>query len=389
MTIAYIYLRILPIAGVDKKPVQQAAAIKKLGIKDFDVIVLNPNETKEQDGVKYVKYRTFPKPFHWLDYIFKHNFWRYKIFEKSLDLSKYDYLIIRYPRADRSGIQFSKLHSIITEHHTRDLFEFKLEAQTSKSVIVKLFKYLRYFLENKYGMTILHNSKGNICLSNSIKENLSIRTKKRLNKIVIGNGTNVDSIEFTKYKIFDQKELHIAFVGSSNAPWFGIDRLISGIRNYKGDIDIKLHLIGSFSNHFKKYDFIILHGLLKDKDFDKVMRDQNIACGSLALYLSHGDDASTLKIREYTSRGMPFIISGKDIDLTYSNIDSNFFLEVPNDASPIDFEKVIEFVREINSKYTVDELSSYMREYAKKYMDWTIKMQQYHDFVKKIDEGTP
>jgi hypothetical protein len=389
LSIAYIYLRILPIAGVDKKPVQQAAAIKKLGIKDFDVIVLNPNETKEQDGVKYVKYRTFPRPFQWLDYIFKHNFWRYKIFEESLDLRKYDYLILRYPSADKTGINFFKKHNVITEHHTNEYVEFLVDAKNARMPHVKILKYLRYFLEKRYGTKMLSNSAGIITNTDDVKI-FEISRLPHNNRIIkVPNGITVDSIPFTKFKKFDQHELNIALLGSYDLIWHGTERLIKSINRYSRKIRINLHLIGGFKVH--KIDLenasIFNHGSLNGESLDVVLNEMNIASSTLALYTKDLDTNCSLKTREYIARGLPFILAYDDDDLLEHPPEKQFFLQFPNDPSPIDFEKVIEFVKEINSKYKGDELSIYMREYAKKYMDWTIKMQQYYNFVKEIDES--
>jgi len=386
LKIAYIYLRIMLISGVDKKPIQQAAAIKKLGIKDFDVIVLNPEVTKEADGVKYYKYKTFPKPFHYLDYIFKHNFWRYKIFDECLDLKKYDYLILRYPGADRTGKQLFINNRIITEHHTRETIELLLEASTSKHIHIKLLKYLRYYLEKTYADKMLSNAKGLIAVSNIPKKYQVERISKEIPAVTIGNGTNVESIPFTKFAEFDNKTLNIAMVGSSYVPWYGVERIIEGMNKYSGKIKIILHLIGGFSSKFKESENIKLHGILKGEDFDNVMSRMNLAVSSLALYTCHGD-GSNLKVREYVARGIPFIIASKDPDLNNKLIKHKFFIEFPNDSSLIDFDKVIDFVAKLNAKYSIDELSIYMRNYAEKYMDWTVKMKQYYEFVEKIHSG--
>ena len=204
--------------------------------------------------------------------------------------------------------------------------------------------------------------------------------------ITIGNGTNVEGIPFTKYTKFDNKTLNIAMVGSSYVPWFGVERIIEGMKKYSGPVKIVLHLIGGFSSHFKETDNIKLHGVLKGNEFDDVMCQMNLAVSSLALYICHGD-GSNLKVREYIARGLPFIIASKDPDLDVKAMKHKFFLEFPNDTSLIDFNKVIDFVSEINSKYSIEELSSYMRAYAEKYMDWTIKMKKYYDFVEKIHSG--
>lgn len=91
-----------------KKTEAQAKAIAKLGYDNFPIFIVNPHKEADFGVLKYIK--CSPDNFFlklW-DYIYTFHFRRYKIIENVIDLSIYDFLILRYPKADKSGISFIK-----------------------------------------------------------------------------------------------------------------------------------------------------------------------------------------------------------------------------------------------------------------------------------------
>lgn len=389
LKIAFIQLRLMPLYGVDKKTEAQAEAIRNLNIRNFDFYILNPSTSKTtKNGVIFKKCTSKKSVFKYLDFIFGYNFWRYNFIKKSVELKKYDYIILRYPKADKSGISFFRKNNVITEHHGNEIVEFRLEIAKSKSLILKLAKLLRLSLEKKYGSKLLQNAKGFIGMSDTICNIELAKLSQKKPAIAISNGIDNQSVEFTKFKPYHKpKNFNIIFLASTAAPWHGLERIIDSLNNYSGDTKITLHIIGNFNQRFDCNAEIKYYGVLENDKLDEVMTKMHTAISTMALYYKKMNEASALKTREYIARGIPFIMAYNDTDLMAHPPEKKFFLQFPNDDSPIDFNKVIDFVKEINEKYQPGELSAYMRSYAEKYLDWKVKMKQYVDFVYEIDRN--
>lgn len=375
----------MTLTGIDKKPLQQAKALKSIDAEDIiDIYVLNPNKTEKINGVNYVKFKSCKITPYW-DYAFKHNFNRFSVLDE-IDLEKYDYIILRYPKADASGIKYFKNHKIITEHHTNEFVELKMEAKYSKNVLYKLLKHLRASLEKRYAPKVLKHAKGIIGVSPEIVEcekekagNLPAKT--------FSNGITVSDIKQTGFVPFDGKTLNIVLPTSSEMFFYGIGRILKSIENYTGKVDIKLHLLGKWhSRQFIKNKKIIYHGTLNGSDYNNLMEKMNLGMGTFALYRLKKQQASTLKARDFTARGLPFVLAYHDICFDENPPKMKFYKQFSNNPNPIDFNEVIEFAEYISSPSMRENLSNYMRDYATQYLDWSIIMQKYIDFVKEIDD---
>lgn len=107
----------------------------------------------------------------------------------------------------------------------------------------------------------------------------------------------------------------------------------------------------------------------------------NLGIGTLALYKKNMNEASVLKVREYVSRGIPFIKAYYDTDIDNIPELSPFYLNFPNNDSLIDVNKIIEFLTSV-SKSELD-ISNIMHKIAVEKLDWSVKMKEYVDFVNK------
>ncbi len=384
MKIAYIYISIMPLTGVDKKPLQQANALKTIGAEDIvDIYVLNMDKTEKVNGVNYVKYKSCKITPYW-DYAFKHNFNRFSVLDE-INLDNYDYIILRYPKADASGIKYLKKYNIITEHHANEFVELKMEAKYSKNPLYKLLKHLRASLEKKYAPKILKHAKGIIGVSPEIVE-CEKQKSGNVPARAFANGITVADIKHTGFVPFDGKTLNIVMPFAHELFFHGVDRIIKSVENYTGKVDIKLHLLGRWhSRQYTDNKRVIYYGTLKGDDYNNLMAKMNIGMGTFALYRRREQQASPLKIRDFTARGLPFILAYDDICFDENPQEMPFYKQFPNNADPIDFNEVIKFAEYISSSPVKDKISDYMRNYASKYLDWSIIMKKYIDFVKQID----
>jgi len=386
MNIAYIYFAKDDSPGVADRMFAMAQGAKNANIKNIHFINLNSLKHGTIRLIEFIKFKQKKIPLNYYDYFFC----RYKIIEKSINLHKYNFIILRYPASDPSGIEFASRYNVITEHHTKEIPEYLSHLESKLSFIIKFFKKIRLKLEIRYGHKILEQVKGIICVTDEIRNAELSRIDKKIHSITIPNGIDVQNIKKTGFKRFDGNTLNIVTVVSSPAPWHGLDKIISPINLYNGKVKINFHIVGNIiKNDINSIPHncskVIFHGLKYGKKLDEIMKDMNCAVSTMALYKKGMNEACSLKTREYTARGIPFILAYKDPDLQYVEKDFKFYLSFPNDESEIQIEKIIDFASRMSEKDYKESISDYMREYAFKYMDWTVKIKKYIEFLEEIE----
>ena len=377
----YLYINFFPSIeiGVEKRIAGMARAAKELNLINFDFVILTSDVSKKYENLNYIKYRCNFLPFRKYKEIFK----RYQIIEHNIDLKQYDKIVLRYAGADKTGIEFLKNHCTITEHHTIEESERKIMLKDSMPVLIRILKHIRFYLEKKYGRYLLEKSMKIVGMTDEIckyEQKRSLNSQKPA--LTITNGISVKEITFTGFRPIKNRHLNIAMIASNLSQWHGVGRLIESANQYSGDYKITLHFIGNIKINTNKISNnsvnIECHGIKTDEALDKILQKMNIAVSTLALYKNKMGEACSLKTREYTARGLPFILAYDDKDLQYSDKNNRFFMQFPNDSSLIDFDKIIEFAESISKN---KDISKYMRNYADKYMDWKTKITQLKEFI--------
>ena len=269
----------------------------------------------------------------------------------------------------------NKSFKLITEHHTKEVEELLGAKQIGRGLSELLTARANF-----------SNIDGLIAVTDEIR-NYEIRRgfKNPDASIAIGNGIDVNSVKMTGFKPFDGKRLKIVFVASNNAKWHGLDRILRGTKKYKGSLEVELHIVGDISKdslreYIEDENKIEMHGILHGEDLDELMKEMNLAIGSLGIHRNGMRSACVLKVRDYTARGIPFILSYDDMDL---EDDLPFCQQIQANDRPVELEMLIDFCEGLGS-YNPDELSRQMRNYALTHMDWQPKMQSYLDFAKRV-----
>lgn len=134
--------------------------------------------------------------------------------------------------------------------------------------------------------------------------------------------------------------------------WHGIDRLLHGIHHYNQNNipakrEIQLHLVGggaevdTYRELTKRLKLrnVIFHGPKYGGELENIYRRAAVGVGALGLHRRQSSFQSLLKNVEYCYYGLPFIIGNPDPDFK----NQPFVLEFPNDDSPIDIQKIIEW----------------------------------------------
>ena len=87
-------------------------------------------------------------------------------------------------------------------------------------------------------------------------------------------------------------------------------------------------------------EHVIFHGQLFGDELNKVFNQCCFAIGSLARHRSGITVIKTLKNREYSTRGIPFIYSEQDSDFD----NQPYILKATPDESPVDMQQILDFI---------------------------------------------
>ena len=205
--------------------------------------------------------------------------------------------------------------------------------------------------------------------------------------INISNGVDFDSIPLhVSQQSTHNTSLPLHLIGVAEVHyWHGFDRMIYGIGEYYkkgGQRDVYFHVVGGvhpaymqglpqatgFQILIDKYGIgnrIIFHDALYGQDLDDVFNQCQFAVGSLGRHRSGISIIKTLKNREYATRGIPFIYSEKDSDFDFQP----YIIKAPSDESPIDVNKIIDFID--NFQLKPEDIRK-----SVEHLSWKIQMQR-------------
>ena len=202
--------------------------------------------------------------------------------------------------------------------------------------------------------------------------------------IRISNGVDFDSIPLhsplTTHRL-PLKTLHLIGVAEVH-PWHAFDRVVAGLGEYKGNVEVRFHIVGGvhpnqmaryFTPLIEKYqlqDKVIFHGTLFGEALDEVFNQCQFAIGSLGRHRSGITVIKTLKNREYATRGIPFIYSEQDSDFDHQP----YVMKAPADETPIDIQQIIDFMEHFT-------MSPAEIRKTVKHLTWKIQMQKVIDAV--------
>ncbi len=392
MKVFYLYYYKPNLPGVNNKIISKIKSLNELGIdvtilcftsesnlphlKDFKVIYVKPQEQVKLPRIFNLKYLSF------CNQIIS-NYNNYKYLKSILINLDFDLLIMRYGTANYF---FNKLvlyfkYKFIFEHNTHELEQLKLRYKG----IFKSHSWITYeYLSEKYcGSKVLSNAAGLIGVTNEITnyERSRISDKNLLPlSITISNGIEVDKFPIN---IPDniKNEINLVMILGVNAEWHGLDRIINGLKNYKGNEKVTLYIIGKV-NEIKCANVVYL-GYLNTEQMNSFFCINNIHLGiaSLALHRINIKEASVLKAREYLARGIPFVLGYIDTDFENNIINERFIYHVDANDTDIDVEKLVQFY---NRVALINNYPQEIRNLAKEKVDMSVKISQYKRFLDDI-----
>lgn len=200
-----------------------------------------------------------------------------------------------------------------------------------------------------------------------------------LKEITFSNGVDTGAISWTPTYYNIDAELRMICV-SSLLQWHGFDRIIHGISIYlqsSPKVQIHLDVVGDgpdqarlmqLVSNYNLSDYIEFHGFVDGLRLDSLYRDSHICISSLAMHRIGLMHASSLKNREYASRGLPIVMSAKDTDFPES---LPWVLYVSQTDDPLDIAKIHDFAVGV---YRREGISASIRQYAESNLNWDAKI---------------
>ncbi len=363
-------------AGVQNKLIDEAKAMKAKGI---DIYVLNREKDCNEDNIYFKKVdKYFSDKYSFELYL---RAFKMRVIEEIIDLNSYDKIYLRYPLLDFSSLSYAKKygHKTITQHHTKELNEIL------KYKINPLFKGMQYLLEKFLAPSFFTHISGLTAMSDDVIEYEVKRTEFKGKIFRFSNG--IDSSRYTASPIYSdlKKSLNMIFIASNFSSWHGLDRLLSSLSNYGGATDIKLYIVVNLdkkhSNMINSIEFnsnakIMQCGKLYGKELDKIYKNIDLACDSLAMHRLEMKESSTLKSKEYIARGIPYLYSAFDMDMIEIK---EYLFDVGYSEAEIEFEKIIDFYSELDKQ----EMQHKFKKCAENTLDWKNKVNSLVEFINK------
>lgn len=364
-----------PQSGITKKVIYQVSGLVKHGI---NAVVLFLGNKKENDKfeqpfvqfepVKGPPYRSFREKLESL-----------KSFRKSYEkiLLEGDDQEIIYLRNYLPAFWFYKA---VKKSKKRIVLE--LPSNHFKETLARksYFYYLGICLFHK---PILKNVDLIISVTREIIDLHFDAKKWNIPCMIIGNGINVDSVSLRKQSTSPVSKEYVFTCVAEYTPPHGVDRLLRGLQQYRGEDTIKLNIVGTGSELNKLKELtaqlnipnVVFHGYLSGKELDAVFEGTDLAIGALAMHRTGIEYSSILKAREYCARGIPFVNSGKDEEFPES---FPFVHQIRSSEEPIKIDELVGFIRKV---VAIPGYKDQMRQHAANVLSWDIKMKKLSEYL--------
>lgn len=302
-------------------------------------------------------------------YLFMHH----RILRRKIDFTFYDVIYFRYEMSHPGLLKTFQYIKLINPTAT-----LILEVATYPYVneMKGRFRRIQYALDEKY-RKLLKKYIDVIVNYNGFDNIFGIPA------VSIQNGISTSRAKIKTQGSFTKDKINLLAVGSVNY-WHGLDRVVEGLFNYyKNNVSINVFftIVGSGEaiiklkkqvDKRKLNDVISFIEPLDGLELDNIFDMAHIGIGDLGSFRKNMDIAYSLRHREYTSRGLPFVLSTPDPDFPETLSWIKYF---PNDDTPILIEDVIRFYQKLDKKKYPNE----MRNTAEQKLSW-------HTILKKLSD---
>ena len=299
---------------------------------------------------------------------------------KAINEIEFDYLYWRSAPIFRSSYKVAEKAKLFDAKLIIEIPTFPSDKENNTQGIRKLFslyskKYLNKFRKLVDVYAVIGEDAGG-----------EYKGKPAIN---IENGIDINSIRIRNPRV-DKKAVNILAV-SAMRYWHGYDRLIRSIGNYHDSRRVNLHLVGGLdgecATEWKQLakdlnisEQVIFHGYLYGEELDNLADKCDLGCASLRR--NNYSHISELKTREYTARGLPFILSLED--KTFGNADKQFYYRITNNETVPDMEDIVDFALKMRKD---KDIIPYMRTFAEEHLTWETQYKKLFSEIEKICEN--
>lgn len=231
-----------------------------------------------------------------------------------------------------------KRYRTVIELNGDDIAELKLElALHGNKYIKKKWKYWYHMFTR--GL-LLGSAAGMVSVSHEISALPSIK-KYRKPCIVIPNSIMLSDYSILKTQEAGIKIPQLLFMAANELPWHGVDKIIQVAKKTVGKLHF--HMIGLEQNHFEHLENVTFYGFLQKEKYQDIIKNCDVAVGTLAFHRNNLNEGSPLKTREYLAYGLPVIIGYKET--SFMDSCPHWILQLPNyEGNALDnIEKIIVF----------------------------------------------
>ncbi len=194
---------------------------------------------------------------------------------------------------------------------------------------------------------------------------------------VVGDGVEVAAFPLKRWPPLE-RTLELVFLkGASTAALYnGLDRVMEGIRHYRGSLHLRLNVVGRNLDYEiglaqsigLREDQVIFHPWMQGAAADEFLEHMHLGVSQFGVHRKGLSSNTTIKAREYMARGIPFLYGHHDPDM--DEVPEHLAMRFPADENPVDMEHVVALAQRA---WADPSQGSLMRGHAQRHLDHSVK----------------
>lgn len=285
-----------------------------------------------------------------------------------------DYLYIRRTTADKGFLNFLR---VVKDKYPKcrivlEVMSYPYDKEEFRNLVYWPYYFKEILNRRKYNRFV-----DRIVTFSDDKKIFGIETIKTV------NGISVDNIVPLKATNNANSEVNLICVAGMYK-FHGYERLIEGLNEYycgEKNVRVIAHMVGDGPEleyykklvyQYKLNEYVVFYGKCVGDKLDDIYEGMDIAISSLGLYKLGIDKISSLKVGEYLSKGIPVVV-GCDA-VAFSGKEFKYFIQFPNDDTPINIAEVVKFYKRVYDNSSRDEIIKEIRTFAKENVDYSVTM---------------
>lgn len=301
----------------------------------------------------------------------------------------FDRIIFRYPFATKGLKNFCEHFGkkIVFEHNSKEIEEQHLIVNNKQYAGFGIFpsQFFYWYQEKIYPVyaekKLFKDTTRHVYAGSCVTREIADYEKRRnpaYRTFVSSNFYDVSAASLSQSQYVPGTVLTLGMIVTTTAAWYGLERLLRSLAPVQEHYKLIIAGIASEEPYIQK--LMSKYGIKKNVTFlGKISKEElpafynsvHVCFGSLGLYTLHLNYASTLKVKESVSFGIPVILAYQEEDFVANPQFEPYYLQLANDDSIIDFNAITQFA---NTFYSDPENKQRLRQLAFKHLDVNVKM---------------